>query len=523
MKKSSVFAKLILFCLSGLSSAGMVSAADISIGNYKYPSIILIPIISIAVSLIILLVLAFRITKRKDTMMIGNVFHQIHGIKSDIKKPKHARKAEKEEKKKEVGYITELKRFKTHLPNMESEKAFDILTGITKNFFKELLGLNYEFTYSELAKELQKRNKRKELIDICQKFSELKYGDSKVSREELAEFADELEILLKREKTKKEEEELGISQALHHHKKGFFNDLFQNFSTSREEASNEINKKKKMLELMDEEKDALRKDMDIAKNIYHRILTYYYKLPPNERKEVYGKLKEFYDEVNNMLFSSIYSEKSKKELEYFANKLAQMKEETERMEGKKDRHEHEKLSIERKEIIHRGVESKEESKLRFREIKKLQSLEEEARERIRTLGESIVKQSIEKEFTESKPKKEVSQISKPATQAKPAVYHEHIPEHKTQQQSPSHIEIESPKIEIPHFSTKITPSQIPQMPVAISQKRHENKAPEKPKETAKQKTEVKLSGRSKKMTWIDKEAEQLKARLEKLQHHNYIG
>ncbi|MFH1248574.1 MAG: hypothetical protein V1660_00285 [archaeon] len=383
MKKRSIVYYL-LFASTFIILMGTVAAADIIIGKYKYPPIIIIPIVSIGISIIILLVLIVKAARRNKQAIFDGVMTT---LKVDKKKlQKSIKKSEKHDKEKEISYLTEIKRFKRHINEFEPEKAFEIISKITKNFFKELLGLKYEFTYNELVKELKNKGKRKELIEISERFSQMKYGEEKVSKEELIGFADELERILKREKRNKEENELGLSKAFQQ-KKGVFRNLSAYFRAMQED-KNEKERKNKILELMKEEEYALQKDMDIAKDIYHKLLQSYYRLPPDERKEVYEKLTKFYNNINSMLFSSIYGEKSKKQLEYFASKLTQIKQEEEKSRA-----------IEKHEVKkHKPLPIVKEKPQREADLKQLDIIEQSAKDRIKMLGEAIVRHSIEKNY-----------------------------------------------------------------------------------------------------------------------------
>lgn len=513
MKKRGNWIYISVFCLLTLFTLKIVDAADITIGKYKYPSIIVIPITSIIISMLILLILIFRVLKRKEGAIFKNVFDT---LKVDIRKVKKIKKIEKEDKKKEESYLTEIKRFKRHLPALESEKAFEILSDITKNFFKELLGLNYEFTYNELAKELKNKGKRKEFIDICQRFSELKYSGSKISKEELGIFADELESFFRKERRRKEEQELGVSKAFQH-RKGFFGNLAYAIKAVKESKS-ENTRKKRIFELMKEEEEALKTDMEIAKNIYNRILASYYRLPPKEKKEVYERLNKFYNDINSMLFSSFYSEKSKKQLEYFASKLAQIREETEEVSGKEA---HKKIA-EKEAKQHEKEVLKAEPRTEMEDLKELEKIEEEAKERIKLIGESIVKQAIEKELMLPKEKQQKHEVHKtikalpplpqikipikPAITPKPEAV-PLIQEHKRA------IEIESPKITVTPTHVAVPHNKAIERTIELK----------KEKKIAERQTSPK-HGKTKRIEWLDKQAEEIKERLEKLhQKHGYIG
>jgi len=499
MKKTCVAACLLVLAALGLSMQKTANAATITVGQYKYPAVIVIPIASIIISFLILIVLAFRGIKRNKDVITGAInLGVIKKLRKDFKTAQNKGKPKKEEKKSENGYLSEISKFKKQLPKLAPEEAFDTLSGITKRFFKELLGLNYEFTYTELAKELKGRGKKKELVDICQRFSELRYSDTKISKEELAKFADELENILRKEQAPKEEgkEKLAVSRVLQQKNQNFFTNLVETIRTFRDESKREHARKQKLFAMMIEEEEALKQDMDIAKGIYQKILRSYTKLPLEERKEAQERLAKFYKSINEMLFSTFYSEKSKKQLEYFTSRLGQMNEEAQKVTGGKEEHKH-------KAIAHKKAEIKETQE-ELNELKKLEKIEEEAKERIRSIGEAIVRQAIDQESVKhehQKPHEHKNIIPKPEithTIIKEARKSEPIP-------LPEYRKIS----EIKPLEIKETVIQLPLQQIAKKERVEHEKKP----------TEIK----SKRLEWLDKETEGIRSKLEKLQKHNYIG
>jgi|GEM_PF-3088224 len=498
MKKTRAAGYLIIFASLILFIEKTANAATVTVGQYKYPAVIVIPIVSIIISLIILLVLAFRGIKRnRDAITAAINLGVVKKLKADFRAVQSKGRAKKSEKKSENDYIGEINRFKKHLAKLAPEEAFDTLSGITKRFFKELLGLNYEFTYSELVRELKGRGKKKELVDICQRFSDLKYSDRKISKEELAKFADELENILKRERAPKEEgkEKLAVSRVLQQKNRNFFANLIETVKTFTEESRRERARKQKLFAMMIEEEEALKQDMDIAKGIYQKILKSYSKLPPEERKEAQERLAKFYKSINEMLFSTFYSEKSKKQLEYFTSKLGQMNEEAQKVTGGKEEHRH-------KEIIHKRATKETQEELD--ELKKLAKIEEEAKERIKSIGEAIVQQAISQESVKhehQKPHEHKNIIPKPE------ITHPIIKEARKSEPIPLP---EYKKIE--EIKPKEIKETVIQLPFQQTEKKERVEQKEKPSEI-----------KSKRLEWLDKETEEIRSKLEKLQKHNYIG
>ena len=78
--------------------------------------------------------------------------------------------------------------------------------------------------------------------------------------------------------------------------------------------------------LLDDEQEILKRNIGSMKRTYNRILRMYVQLSPNEKAAVYPQLVEFYKNANKAIFSSVYGEKSKKELEYFVKELQRLKE-----------------------------------------------------------------------------------------------------------------------------------------------------------------------------------------------------
>lgn len=484
-----IFVMFLLAAIYSAFASNMACAREIVIGKYKYPALILIPIVSIAICSIILLVLLLNIArKRIGSVKIGKVFFS-------LKKPRR-------EKRHENIYLKDIKKFKKELAGMQTEQAFNMLSDITKNFFKELLDLHYEFTYDELEKELRKRNKRKELIDICHELSELKYSGKRITKQELDVFAQKIQELIKKEEVRKEITELEVSKALRKEKPSLFG------MVARLESEKE--KKKHLLELMKQEEEALKKDMEIAKNIYHRILSSYYKLPSKDRKEIYERLTNFYQEVNRMLFSSFYSKQSKKQLEYFTKKLEALHKEAEKVIAKEkaiqvwERGKAVKLKVPELPAkpqveIPRKIEIAKEKAIKAEELKKLEKIEKEARERIKNIAESVVEQTIMQKPVEKPEEKTIIREIKYVMPAeKPLVKAiVHAAEYKAE-----------------HRIKRLKP-EIHAKPVHVA-KIH------KPEEIqAREKAEV-SKVKSKKFMHIAKEEREIRERLEKLRK-GYIG
>ena len=124
--------------------------------------------------------------------MIRRCYMGIFGIFRKTKEKRHLGRKERIKNR----AVRKLEKLKLH-----KENAHDEFSDITKNFFKDLLHIKYEFTYKELAKELGLKKIKKELKDEILKFhdefSNLKYGSEGVSRGELEEAVARIKRLIK--------------------------------------------------------------------------------------------------------------------------------------------------------------------------------------------------------------------------------------------------------------------------------------------------------------------------------------
>ena len=423
---------LLFLSILFINASRLVYAGEISIGGYRYPSIILIPIISIVVCSIILIALFINIARKKISAVGAGRGFSFFG------------KAKRENKQENV-YLGELKKFRKGLHEMQVEQAFNALSTITRNFFREMLDLHYEFTYDELEQELRKRNKRKELIDISKEISEMKYSGKRITKQELEALAGRIEQLVKKEQFRKEEAELKISKAIVKGRSGFFSKISQ--------IETEKGKKKHLLELMEQEEEALKKDMEIAKNIYHRILSSYYKLPARDRREIYDKLTGFYQQVNKMLFSSFYSKKSKKQLEYFTKKLEELQKQAQGVIAKEKAVERFKLPElkphAKVHVRHLESEIRKERAIKTEELKKLEKIEKEAQERIKSITERVIEQNILRQPVEKPEEKttirEIKYVT-PSPQAENHVARQII--HKSSEHAPAVHKAKQPEAEM---------------------------------------------------------------------------
>lgn len=507
MKKAwFILATVLIAGIFSISISYFAAAREITIAGYKYPAIILIPVISIIISFLIIISILVRVTKTRREILKKK---RIKG-KENVLIPFLGKRA-REEKRQENIYLKEIKKFKRDLPKLSLDEGFDKVSNITKDFFKELLGLQYEFTYNELSKELRKKGMKKEFLELVETLSHMKYSGKKIMKQELENFAAQIENVIKKEMRRREEKELGVSKALTKRKRSIFARVA---GLKREETKKE--RKERILELMKEEEEALKRDMNIARDIYHRILSSYYKLPPSERKEVYNRLMNFYKEINHMLFSSFYGKRSKRELEYFSKRLAKLKKEAEKVERVIQRKPSEKVkeAVERlklpeikikpfKEIERkkRREELRKEREREKEELKKLEEIEKEAKERIKRISESVVKERM------------VTRPSHPAEKEKIMI----------REIKPKPI-IKPAAVRMPAKPRIIRPTKLERPKIHEIKRKPEKKPAEQIKKVEVKKEKVpahEIKPKGKKLGALEREEQAIRERLERLR--KYVG
>lgn len=96
----------------------------------------------------------------------------------------------------EEDFKKDLKKLKRSLPYLNKKDANEKFIQILRSFFKNLLKLDYEFTLEELANELKKQEKPKEMIVFCNNISNYKYNKGSVTKKQLLIFIKKLEAII---------------------------------------------------------------------------------------------------------------------------------------------------------------------------------------------------------------------------------------------------------------------------------------------------------------------------------------
>lgn len=325
----------------------LVSAQDFMIGETSYPLVIFVPLLLVLFIWIIILIVYLKNNFHKFTLIlynlkkalqktsfwkIPNAIKKIRKLKAEDKKKEEEsedKKEDKSEDKKEfkikkdlTPHVDKISKFETKLPKLKNDEAFKSFNNLTKNFFSDLLGMNYEFTDQELIKELHK--KRKGLIQFANDLAHLKYSGTEITKEHMTKLLDEFKAIVKthakESQERKAKKPLSTIDFLIKQDKKIFENIKKYIKFLKTE-----NRKKQIKNLLDEERSILKNNIKTIKKTYNQILDYYTQLSPSDRAKIYPELMEFYQNINRAIFSSVYGEKSKEELRYFKEELNKIK------------------------------------------------------------------------------------------------------------------------------------------------------------------------------------------------------
>ncbi len=350
MRKRGIL--LVILLLSLLSES--VSAQDIIIAGKSYPLIIFIPFVLIVLIWIIILVIWFIRNIHNVALVFYNLgksvgkflsmigFKRISEKLAEIRERKLAsteqkralllKKQEKKEKEKEekkagpkkkdlTPYLEKINLLENKLPKSKEDIVFKNLAEMIRSFFATLLNLQHQFTEAELQQILEK--KKKSLVAFTKKLAELKYSGKPLSKKELQDLIDEFKQIVKhyvKQGWKPGKEEITPMERLVTRDKKILANIKSYIDFLKQES-----RKSEIESLLEEESRVLSKNVRSIKKRYNKMLKLYVQLSPREKAIIYPQLIDFYNRINKSIFSTVYSKKSKKELEYFENKLKQLK------------------------------------------------------------------------------------------------------------------------------------------------------------------------------------------------------
>ncbi len=201
-------------------------------------------------------------------------------------------------KKKEVpGELKVRESILLRLDNLENsinkkpiEELSRELIRIVRDFLSDLLKIDYEFTYEELCKEIEKHEistpLRIIIITFFKKISEISYKGYKMKKPELKELISEARIIVK----------FGSEEYLdgRTEKKGFKEKGLKEKRNIKKESKLMLDIYK---DLIKAKKSIRESDMDSAKLAYIRIKEFYKELPVKEKKKIYKKIVLLYNQI----------------------------------------------------------------------------------------------------------------------------------------------------------------------------------------------------------------------------------
>jgi len=330
MKEVNWFVYLVVLILI----TPLVSAADILVGGKAYPLIIVAPLVLVIFVWIIILFIYLKRNINKLSLLVYNLrklFRRL-GLEEWSEKLKGLKffKKKEEKKKEKIDEVTivkdlsphleALKELENHLPRLKVDEAFNQFNDLMKKFFADLLGMHYQYTDEELVHELQK--KKRSLVKFAKDIAELKYSGKEITKDNLMnrfiQYNKIVQEYTEKSKSNKGDETL-VKKIIREDKK-----VFENIKTYVNFLKTE-NRKNQIKGLLDQEKSILKDHIRNVKKTYNQILKLYIQLSPNDRAKIYPQLMEFYNDVNQAIFSSVYEEKSRNELQKISKELEKMK------------------------------------------------------------------------------------------------------------------------------------------------------------------------------------------------------
>lgn len=173
--------------------------------------------------------------------------------------------------KPEIDYVKEIELLEKKIPSLELEKANDELTALIKRFFSDYAGINHEFTFEELEKELKSKNKK--VICFANSFSTVNYSPEGISKDELMELMREFRDIV----------HSAASEA----------PLTPKFRKEIEE------KKKEIYLLLKKGSKLAGSDIKKAMEIYREIFGLYESLIDSEKEGIRPQIIDFYNQLNH--------------------------------------------------------------------------------------------------------------------------------------------------------------------------------------------------------------------------------
>lgn len=168
-----------------------------------------------------------------------------------------------------IDYTKEIAALERESPSKNIETTHKKLNELIKRFFSDYLGIDYNFTFEELEKELKKRDKK--IICFSNNLSSITYSPEGISREQLTELIKEFKEVV----TSTQENQ----------------PLPPEFKKAIEE------KKKKIKALLKKCEKLIGKDKNQARERYKEISSLYKTLPDEDKETVRSPIINLYSKL----------------------------------------------------------------------------------------------------------------------------------------------------------------------------------------------------------------------------------
>ncbi len=301
----------VIFIFNLVLVNAQVIPQEIKIGSTLYPMMILVPILIIFLGIVVLIFYLIlhslaisRLNKKENRRKKINKkrlnVHQQNKEKISIEKKKII--------KSYVFQVHSLKRNQKKLTVSQSMNKFSLLI---RGFFKEFFEIDYEFTFNELEKELEKRKQKTDVIEFVRKL-EFQY-DQNMSGEQLSKIIVEFEEILNKLSLVGIEK---ISTILKNEKEEFSELIVNGLDSS-------FNKKRrKVIRFIQRWENS---PVNMHKKIFKKIEDEFMNMTSPERKVFFKKIDEAYKIYNDQICPNTISFENssdfKKKMDYLKGKF----------------------------------------------------------------------------------------------------------------------------------------------------------------------------------------------------------
>ena len=203
---------------------------------------------------------------------------------------KKKKKEVPEELKERESILLRLDKLEKSIDKKDIDELSKEFVRIIRDFLSDLLKIEYEFTYEEFCKEIEKHKistpLRIMLITFFKKISEISYKGYKMEKPELREMVKEARIIVK----------LGSEEYLEGKAEK------EEPKKTKLKEKQKIKKESKLMleiykDLIKAKKSIKESDIDSAKLAYIRIKEIYEELPVNEKRKIYKKIVWLYNKI----------------------------------------------------------------------------------------------------------------------------------------------------------------------------------------------------------------------------------